>query len=159
MNGQIQPYAAGRPCLKKGPSKSSTLREGVSKVLICYPRSKDERQRHSNTREGSQGASRTARLLRSGPGPESVRQGMTQPGQPRDCGRQGRAGRGRTGLLAISTLWGWRSGAWPASLETRSLHRKSRANPSTGGRGSSGSSGAPWACLTQHRCPIWGVAS
>ncbi len=68
MNGQIQPYAAGRPCLKKGPSKSSTLREGVSKVLICYPRSKDERQRHSNTREGSQGASRTARLLRSRPG-------------------------------------------------------------------------------------------
>jgi len=40
-------------------------REGVSKVLICYPRYEDERQRNSNTRECSHGSSSTSLLLLS----------------------------------------------------------------------------------------------
>src|SRR5215831_18006893 len=39
--------------------------EGVSKVLICYPRYEDERQRNSNTRECSHGSSSTSLLLLS----------------------------------------------------------------------------------------------
>src|SRR5438309_6601853 len=39
--------------------------EDVSKVLICYPRYEDERQRNSNTRECSHGSSSTSLLLLS----------------------------------------------------------------------------------------------
>src|SRR5215475_11552329 len=39
------------------------LKEGVSKVLICYPQYEDERQRNSNTRECFHGSSK--QLLRS----------------------------------------------------------------------------------------------
>ena len=39
--------------------------EGVSKVLICYPRYEDERQRNSNTRECSHGSSSPSLLLLS----------------------------------------------------------------------------------------------
>src|SRR5215475_9756239 len=41
------------------------LKEGVSKVLICYPQYEDERQRNSNTRECFHGSSSAALLLLS----------------------------------------------------------------------------------------------
>src|SRR5262245_43789246 len=55
------------------------IMEGVSKVLICYPRYEDERQRNSNTRECSHGSSSTSLLLLSrhgycAPWPDAARQ-------------------------------------------------------------------------------------
>jgi hypothetical protein len=59
-------------CLSRSPhwvwvamEPESKLLEGVSKVLICYPRYEDERQRNANTRECSHGSSSTSLLLLS----------------------------------------------------------------------------------------------